>query len=85
MKPAPTKLRPQLYEIRNIKFQHTIYRDGSEVFIRNDKLHRVDGPASTDTRGNKFWYVDGELVECNSQEEFEATVQFREWNLKAFS
>jgi hypothetical protein len=71
--------------VRKIKYQHTIYEDGGELFTANDRPHRLDGPAFIDIDGNKFWYINGELTDCRSQEEFEKSKEYREWQLKAFT
>ena len=41
--------------------------------------HREDGPALITSNGFKFWIYNGNLIHCNSQEEFERLLK-----LKAF-
>ena len=36
-------------------FKHEI-----QIWKKNGKLHREDGPAITDSNGTKFWYLNGE-------------------------
>ena len=36
-----------------------IYPDGREEWRVNENLHRIDGPAMTDKKGNLYWYVHG--------------------------
>lgn len=45
----------------------------------NGLPHRVDGPAITWHTGEKWWYVNGKYIACQSQEEFERIMR-----LKAF-
>ena len=53
---------------------------GSAEWYRNGKLHRLDGPALDRTNmGETYWFYHGELIECETQEEFE-----RYLRLKAF-
>ena len=33
--------------------------DKCKIWIQNDKLHRMDGPAIESSNGSKFWYIDG--------------------------
>jgi len=37
------------------------YPDGSKEWYRNDKRHRIDGPAYEDVDGLKHWYLNGKL------------------------
>lgn len=55
------------------------YTDGSKVWYVEHKLHRLDGPAAEYASGDKYWFYEDELIECNSQEEFERLIK-----LKAF-
>ena len=40
-------------------------------------LSRLNGPALTYSNGNKFWYYNGEYVDCSTQEEFERVIKLR--------
>ena len=39
---------------------HWIDKDGDEVYIKNSKLHRTDGPAVIQKDGTREWYVNDE-------------------------
>jgi hypothetical protein len=52
---------------------------GYEAWYRYGELHREDGPAQITGRGDKYWWLNGQYVHCNTQEEFERLVK-----LKAF-
>lgn len=56
-----------------------IYGTNSKSWYKNRKLHREDGPAMEFTNGDKFWYLNGERINCQTQAEFE-----RLCRLKAF-
>jgi hypothetical protein len=56
-----------------------IWSDGSEEWYQDDVLHRINGPARTSQWGGHTWWYNGELLLCNSQEEFEQLLR-----LKAF-
>ena len=43
-----------------IKFQN-----GSEVWYKNEKRHREDGPAKILSHGNKEWWLDGIFIWCS--------------------
>jgi hypothetical protein len=45
----------------------------------NDKgeLHRVDGPAVEYPEGSKSWYIHGEYIHCNNNEEFLRIVKMK--------
>lgn len=49
-----------------------------------NKQHRIDGPAIEDPSGKKLWYIDGQKIVCNSQQEFESSQEYRKWKLIAF-
>jgi hypothetical protein len=36
----------------------------------NGKLHRLDGPAVTFNNNRYCWYIDGNRVDCNDNDEF---------------
>ena len=40
-------------------------------------LHREDGPAIEDSNGDKFWYINGENINCETQEEFERLLKIK--------
>ena len=46
---------------------------------RHEFFHREDGPAIENKDGSRFWWYEGEYVECSSQQEFEKMLK-----LKAF-
>lgn len=52
---------------------------GNKEYYSNNKLHRLDGPAIELASGSKYWYYEGEQINCRSQEEFERIL-----NLKVF-
>lgn len=56
------------------------YLDGvQKMWYLNGQRHRVDGPAYISKYGTKYWYFNGEKVNCNNQKEFERFIK-----LKAF-
>jgi hypothetical protein len=42
-----------------------------------DILHREDGPAVEYFSGDKEWWINGERLNCTSQEEFEKLMKLR--------
>lgn len=44
---------------------------GSKLYLKNDKLHRVDGPAMEESDGENYWWYEGTFILVDSQEEFE--------------
>jgi hypothetical protein len=52
------------------------YTNGDKYWYLNGKLHREDGPA-VEYHDYKEWYINDELVECNSQEEFKRLMKLR--------
>jgi len=52
---------------------------GTKFYHFNNKFHREDGPAVEYVSGDKYWFLDGEQLDCETQEEFE---QYK--RLKAF-
>ena len=38
-----------------------VYEGYTEYLNKEDKLHRLDGPAVEHSNGDKWWYVDGKL------------------------
>ena len=60
------------------------YNNGNKSWYKEGKLHRRDGPAieyyyGFKDNGYKEWYIEGEYIDCSSQEEFERII-----NLKLF-
>jgi hypothetical protein len=58
----------ELHEYPNAKF-----------YYMNDKRHREDGPAREYPEGDKEWWINGELLSCKTQKQFERLMK-----LKAF-
>jgi hypothetical protein len=46
-------------------------------YYQHGKLHRLDGPARH-FRYVDEWYIDGERIDCNSNEEFLRIVKMKE-------
>jgi hypothetical protein len=51
------------------------YSNGDKAWYQNGLQHRIDGPAIECANGEKYWYYEDELINCNSQEEFERLVK----------
>jgi hypothetical protein len=50
---------------------------GGKCYLKNSKLHRLDGPAvEYSDRPNEWWY-EGQYVPCLSQSEFERYLKLR--------
>jgi len=43
---------------------HVKHTDGAQVWYKNGKLHREDGPAEIWVTGERFWYKNGKLVDA---------------------
>jgi hypothetical protein len=52
--------------------------NGNQLWYKHGRRHCLCGPA-VDVDWNKEWWVEGEKIECSSQEEFEQILK-----LKAF-
>jgi hypothetical protein len=55
------------------------YSNGDRFYLLNDNFHRVEGPAVELHNGIKGWWVNGKLIPCTTQEQFERLMR-----LKAF-
>jgi hypothetical protein len=64
------------------------YSNGDKYYFLNDKLrgdkwnlknklHREDGPAVEFASGYKEWYLNGKLIPCKTQKEFEQLIRLR--------
>lgn len=53
------------------------YANGDKCWYVHDKRHRLDGPAVERADGMKIWYYEGELIYCDSQEEFERLLKLK--------
>jgi hypothetical protein len=51
--------------------------DGDKYWYQNGKLHRLDGPAYESINGTKYWYYEGDIIDCNSQEEFARYIKLK--------
>jgi hypothetical protein len=51
--------------------------DGDKFWYQNGKRHRIDGPAREWFNGYKEWWIEGEEINCNSQEEFERYLKLK--------
>jgi hypothetical protein len=64
--------------------------NGKFYYIKYDNdpnhqyYHRLDGPAQEWNDGDEMWYINGYYVRVTCQEDFEKSIPYREWNLKAF-
>jgi hypothetical protein len=45
-------------------------------YYLNNKLHRIDGPAIEGYQ-YKEWWIEGSLIDCKSQEEFERYIKLK--------
>lgn len=61
---------------------------GNDIFVvevfgvmtehtKNNKYHRIDGPAIEWYDGHSEWYYEGEYINCNSQEEFGRLIKMK--------
>jgi hypothetical protein len=53
-----------------------IWGDGDFEWFKNGELHRLDGPA-IQYGHNKEWWIDGERINCSSNEEFLRIVKMK--------
>ena len=51
--------------------------NGDKTYCINGLLHRKDGPARDFVSGQKEWWVEGEYIDCKSQEEFERILKLK--------
>lgn len=51
------------------------HNNGGKVWYQNGLIHRLDGPALEYSDGTNDWYYKGQLIECDSQEEFEKLIK----------
>jgi hypothetical protein len=59
------------------------YKDGLVIcfnhlkkYIKNGFCHRLNGPAMMTGGGNyKYWFYNGECIDCHTQEEFERIIK----------
>ena len=49
---------------------------GFKQYLLNNKFHRLNGPTFVG-RFIKSWFLNGHLIDCNSQEEFDRFVKLR--------
>ena len=64
---------PAIEAVYDVEFK----MHGYKSWHTNGKLNRLGGPAIEWTNGGKEWYINGEQIDCGSQEEFEKIVKFR--------
>ena len=48
-----------------------------KFYIKNNKFHRIDGPAIHHNDIEKYWYYEGKYVNCKTQEEFERILKLK--------
>jgi hypothetical protein len=48
-----------------------------KAWLQNGLWHRIDGPAREWFNGYKEWWIEGEEINCNSQEEFERYIKLK--------
>jgi hypothetical protein len=53
-----------------------IFINGDRSYYINDNISRLDGPA-IEWENNTQWYIDGERIDCHSNEEFLRIVKIR--------
>ena len=54
-----------------------IYKGGAKEWYQRGNLHRLIGPAYEDPGGHQEWWVNGEQIECSSNEEFLRLIKLR--------
>jgi hypothetical protein len=50
---------------------------GTCRYYKDDLLHREDGPAIEYADGSKWWCLNGEIIDCQSNEEFLKLVKWK--------
>jgi hypothetical protein len=55
------------------------YTNGYTIYLLNNQFHREDGPAIQHDCGDKSWWLNGKLLPCRTQMQFERLMR-----LKAF-
>lgn len=76
--------KPRKFRDKNRDLRKQIL-DYSTHYYKNGRRHRIDGPAVIYHEDHPFrpnaqeWHLDGEIINCSSQQEFIRLV-----NLKAF-
>jgi hypothetical protein len=48
--------------------------NGGKYFYKNNVLHRMNGPAITDSWKIEYWYYNGCFIFCHNQEQFQKTI-----------
>ena len=51
--------------------------NGTKEWFADGKYHRENGSAIEYANGDKFWYLNGEILPVNTQEEFEKYKKFK--------
>ena len=68
------------------KFITKEYKGGAKEYFMNGFYHRLDCPAISDPENiESSWWIEGNIIDCSSQEQFESSKEFKEWKLKVFS
>lgn len=50
---------------------------GMKIWYQYGKLHRTTGPAIELANGLHFWHLNGEIIDCKTQEEFERLMRMK--------
>ncbi len=50
---------------------------GNKYWHKDDLYHREDGPAVEFANGNRYWYYQGQNIDCHSQEQFERLLKLK--------
>jgi hypothetical protein len=71
------EIKPSYYKM--------VFESGLIHWYKDLLIHKEDGPAVIFNDGSTLWFIEGKQVDCFTQEEFEKSVEYREWKLKIFS
>ena len=58
--------------------------NGDKFWFINGKNHRENGPACEYANGDKSWCLNDKIINCNSNEEFYKSIEYRAWKMKVF-
>jgi hypothetical protein len=60
------------------EYKYVVYTNGDRAYFKDTRLlHNETGPAYITANGKEYWYLNDEMIDCETQQEFESIMKLK--------